>query len=215
VAVTDGIAVLSGCAQAAAYAYYVHLAVRGSTWPNPMSWLMFAYGTALVVLIEAHSGATWRELTLPVVCAASSVAIAIMAWRKRGAAASLTKIDWLVFRADIALTVAYVIAWLLANSGTLSAGGFAATNVVFLIGVNATTFTSFVPLFLSALRDPKTEHPGPWMLWSFAYLMLLVATALNAKGVGAALLLIYPAINFILHSDVAALVFPEQEKRHG
>ena len=211
--VTDVIAVLSGCAQAAAYAYYVRLAILGATWPNPLSWLMFAYGTVLVVLIETQSGASWRELVLPVVCAACSIVIAVIAWRKSGAGDALTTIDWVVFLADIALTVSYIVAWTLARNGMLDDSQYMNANVALLIGVNATTFTSFVPLFKSTLRNPKTEHPGPWIVWSLAYFLLLVTTALNANGAWSGLL-IYPAINFILHSDVAALVFPEREKRH-
>jgi hypothetical protein len=214
VLVTDAIAVLAGCAQAAAYGYYVRLAVSGTISPNPMSWLMFAYGTALVVIIETQSGASWHELLLPMVCAASSIGIAIMAWRQRDAATTLSTFDWTVFTADLTITVLYLMMWSATMRGELDSQQFALANAALLIGVNVTTVTSFLPLLKSALRDPTTEHPGPWVLWSFAYLMLLVATALNAKGPESALLLLYPALNFILHTDVAALVLPEKRTRH-
>jgi hypothetical protein len=214
VVVQDFIAVLSGCAQAGAYAYYVALALRGTTWPNPMSWLMFAYGTTLVVVIETQAGANWHELLLPTVCAVCSIGIAVLAWHKGDAAARATATDWWTLRADVALTVGYAAVWAFSVYGALSVHQLAIANALFLIGVNATTFTSFLPLFMSALRDPSTEHPGPWILWSFAYLLLLIATAMNPAGLQSALLLIYPAINFILHTNVAALVLPERTARH-
>jgi hypothetical protein len=213
VATTDVIAVLAGCTQAAAYAYYVALALRGTTWPHPMSWLMFAYGTSLVVLIEAQAGAGWRELMLPVICAACSTGVALLAWRMNGSTAALTKYDWWTFRADMVLTIGYVAVWILTQSGKLSPDTLAAANVVFLLAVNATTLTSFLPLFLATFRDPSNEHPGPWVLWSAAYLMLLVATAMSAAGPAGALLLIYPAINFVLHTNVAALALPRRAVR--
>lgn len=212
-ATIDGLAALSGCAQAAGYLYYLRLSLRGDTWPNPMSWLMFAYGTALVVLIEAGAGATWRELLLPLVCTASSMVTAVVAWRKAGAVAQLTPFDWWVFRVDLALTIGYFAAKALAHAGVLSSDELGAANIAFLIGVNATTLTAFLPLLSSVMRNPESEHPGPWIIWSLAYLTLLATTALNASGVTGALLLIYPAMNFILHTDVAALAAPTGGRR--
>lgn len=209
---TDIIAVLAGCTQAAAYAYYVALALRGTTWPHPMSWLMFAYGTTLVVVIETQAGAGWRELLLPIICAVCSTGVAIIAWRMSASVEALTKYDWWTFRADMVLTIGYVAVWTLTKSGNLSPETLSLANVAFLLAVNATTFTSFLPLFLATFRDPSNEHPGPWIAWSGAYLLLLVATAMSATGPESALLLIYPAINFVLHTNIAALVLPERAK---
>lgn len=211
---SDAIAVFAGFLHGAAYVYYLRLAVRGRTWPNPASWLMFAYGTALILLIESRAGASWRELLLPVVCATSSIFIAVAAWRKSGAATSLTPFDWWAFRADVALTLGYLAVWYAMQSGFIPAEYRFAANVVFLIGVNATTLTSFLPLLMSARRDPLTEHAGPWVMWSLAYLLLIVVTVLHASGPEGLLLLIYPAVNFILHTNVAALVLPSAKVRH-
>ena len=211
---TDAIAILAGCLQAAGYAYYLRLSVRGRTSPNPASWLMFAYGTALVLLIEARAGASWRELFLPLVCSTFSIFTAIAAWRKNGTATSLTAFERWTFRADLALTTGYLAVWNATQIGLVAPQHQVAADVVFLIAVNATTLTSFLPLLRTALRDPSTEHPGPWMLWSCAYLLLVVTTALNATGPESLLLLIYPAMNFILHTDVAAMVLPAARTRH-
>lgn len=211
---SDAIAVFAGCMHGAAYVYYLRLAVRGRTWPNPVSWLMFAYGTALILLIESRAGASWRELLLPLVCATSSIFIAVAAWRKSGTATSLTAFDRWAFRADLALTFAYLAVWYAMLSAFIAPEYRFAANIVFLIGVNATTLTSFLPLLLSARRDPSTEHPGPWVMWSLAYLLLIVVTALDAASPESLLLLIYPAVNFILHTCVAALVLPVSKVHH-
>ncbi len=211
---SDAIAVFAGCLHGAAYVYYLRLAVGGRTWPNPASWLMFAYGTALILLIEFRAGASWRELLLPAVCATSSIFIAVAAWRKSGAVTSLTAFDWWAFRADVALTVGYLAVWYAMQSGFIALEYRFAANIAFLIGVNATTLTSFLPLLISTRRDPTTEHAGPWAMWSLAYLLLIVVTVLDASGPEGLLLLIYPAVNFILHTNVAALVLPTQKVRH-
>ncbi len=211
---SDAIAVFAGCVHGAAYVYYLRLAVRGRTWPNPASWLMFAYGTALILLIESRAGASWHELLLPLVCATSSIFIAVAAWRKSGAATLLTPFDWWAFRADVALTVAYLAVWYAMQSGFIAAEYRLGANVIFLVGVNATTLTSFLPLLMSVRRDPSTEHPGPWAMWSLAYLLLIVVTVLDKSGPEGLLLLIYPAVNFILHTNVAALVLPTAKVHH-
>jgi hypothetical protein len=51
-------------------------------------------------------------------------------------------------------------------------------------------------------------------MWSLAYLLLIVVTVLDASGPEGLLLLIYPAVNFILHTNVAALVLPPAKVRH-
>ena len=175
---------------------------------------MFAYGTSLVVFIEAQAGAGWHELLLPIICAACSTGVAALAWRMSSSGEALTKHDWWTFRADMVLTIGYVTVWTLTQSGKLSPDTLAAANVLFLLAVNATTFTSFLPLFLTTFRDPSNEHPGPWVMWSAAYLMLLIATAMSATGPAGALLLVYPAVNFVLHTNIAALVLPQRANRH-
>ena len=210
----DTVAILSGCFQAGGYMYYLILARRGDIEPNPASWLMFAYGTGLLVVIEADIGAGWRELLLPSVCAASSVVVAAIAWRNRRSVSAMTMFDLWAFWADLALTVAYYLVWMLGRTGHLDAGDRAAAVLVVLVCSVGTTLTSFIPLVRSTIRDPSTEHAGPWAVWSIAYLFLLATTVLDQPGAIGAALLIYPAVNLVLHGAMTILAFPKAGARH-
>ena len=137
--------------------------------PNPISWLMFAYGTTFLVMIEAGLGATWRELMLPVFCAISSIAVAVLAWRNRKGVVSLTMYDWWTFRIDVMLTIAYIALWTLLWSGVIGADYRDTVLAALLAGISATTLTAFMPLIRSAFRNPASEHPAPWFVWSIAY----------------------------------------------
>ncbi len=181
--------------------------------PNPISWLMFAYGTTFLVMIEAGLGATWRELMLPVFCAISSIAVAVLAWRNRKGVVSLTMYDWWTFRIDVMLTIAYIALWTLLWSGVIGADYRDTVLAALLAGISATTLTAFMPLIRSAFRNPASEHPAPWFVWSIAYAALLLTTVLDLPETNAAPLLVYPAISFSLHALVAILAVPGMEVR--
>jgi len=210
----DAIAVLSGCFQAGGYLYYLMLARRGDIEPNPASWLMFAYGTGLIVVIEADIGAGWRELLLPAVCALSSIVVAAIAWRNRKAVMALSMSDLWTFWADLALTVGYVSVWLLERAGHIGAGQRSAASILILGCALATTLTSFMPILRSTIRNRSSEHVGPWLVWSAAYALLLVATAFHPDAYVSAALLLYPAMNLVLHGTMVYLSYPKAGPRH-
>jgi hypothetical protein len=210
----DTLAILSGCFHAGGYIYYLVLSRRGIIEPNPASWLMFAYGTGLLVVIEADVGAGWHELLLPVICALSSVLIALIAWRNQKSVLSLTVFDLWTFWADLALTAAYFTVWMMARAGYVSADERAVATLVFLACSIATTLTSFMPLLKSTARDPATERAGPWLVWSSAYFLLLLTTALHQSPGTSIGLMLYPAVNLLLHATMAYLSFPKAGARH-
>jgi SET domain len=184
--------------QVAGYLLYIRQFRRSSIRPNAASWLMFAYGTTLLVLLEAVNGATWSVMALPAVCAAMSVGVAYLCF-KPGATDPVEPSEKLVFGADVLLSIAFV----------LMVTGIAfqeAPKPVFLILGNITTFTAFLPILISTWKAPEREHPAAWTVWSIAYLLLFVATLWVDRGANPSLL-IYPTLSVLLHASIAAMAF--------
>lgn len=193
---------VAGALQAAGYGLYLRHALRAETRPNPASWLMFAYGTGLVVLLEGVSGGAWPVLLLPAICAVSSIVVAAQSLRHGANLRDLDRADLIAFGLDVAITVAYLATWTAQARGLVDPRSFGAVNGLLLAGAAGTSITSFVPILRSTYRAPEYERPGPWIIWTGAYGTLGLVTLLSSASV---ILLIYPGINLLLHALVAAL----------
>jgi hypothetical protein len=186
---------LAAGAQIAAYLVYIRLFVSGKIRPNAVSWLMFAYGTALMVFLESRNDAAWFELALPTACAAMSVIVAVLCLR-RNATEPVDLVEKVTFGADLALSIAYLLVALFVRAHSKYA-------VAFLIAGNITTFTSFAPMVRSTWKSPQREQPLPWLMWTFAY-GLLFASTLTSEGFRSPELLLYPGLCVVLHGLIAA-----------
>ena len=98
------LAILAALLQALGYVLYARLFLKKVIRPNAASSFMFAYGTALLVLLEYGDGASWPMLALPATCAFMSVVIALLCLRK-GATEPVDKVEATAFSADVWLTV--------------------------------------------------------------------------------------------------------------
>lgn len=196
-------AIAAAVFQLLGYVAYISFVRRGVLEANPLSWLMFAYGTTILALLEYGAGATFFELLLPVVCAASSVVVAILcaaAFRRH----PLSPVDWIVFAIDVILTILYVALTVAKAQGVLSFNDRVAV-VGLLIASNFTTLTAFIPLLRSTYARPGGERVLPWMLWTTAYSALLLVTIAHGAAEERLVLLLYPASNAVLHLSVALL----------
>ncbi len=199
----EALAIASAGIHVLGYATYISLVRRGAIEANPLSWLMFAYGTGLLTFLEYESGASWRELLLPIACSVSSIVVAglcVRATRVHELAFS----DLAAFAIDLALTGAYVGLWFLERQGmgdALAGAGI----VALLVCANATTLASFVPLLRSTFTHPERERIFPWLLWTLAYGLLFAVTAQDGTSTNQLALLLYPGLNALLHFSVALL----------
>lgn len=191
---------LAGALQALGYVLYIRQVLRHEIEPNPATWLMFAYGTGLLGVLEFSRGAGPGLLILPATCAAFSVVVAAICWKRGTLRWPKEWQDQFAFGTDIALTLCYVGAWALAGSGILDESERGSANLAFLICSNLTTITSFSPLLRGARHK---ESPVPWMVWAYAYTILAVVT-FSEYGLWTELM-IYPVLNAALHARVAWL----------
>lgn len=198
-------AFFSAILHVAGYGFYLRSTLRRKIDPNPMSWLMFAYGTSLIVVLESAAGASWRELALPVVCATASVAV-VGICRLRGTLRwPSDRLELFSFGADVAITIAYVACWALGPVGILSQTEMAVAVLTFLILSNATVITSFAPIVISTWRDPTHESWVPWTVWTLAYATLTFVTFIEEGTGGNLLLYLYPLSGVLAHSLIAIL----------
>jgi hypothetical protein len=206
------LAIASGVTHFAAYLAYAIGVMRKEIEGNPLTWLMFMYGTCLMTVLEFSAHAPWTELVLPTTCAISSVLIAAMVM-KPGAWRGLKPIDFLAFATDIVLTIAYVAAWLATRGGDLTPAQMTTWLGVFLVTANASTAVQFAPILRSTWAQPQSERVLPWLLWTCAYAILLAVTLLETPGNFA--LIVYPLTAVVLHALMVSCCLLGARRRYS
>ena len=209
VEVIPTLAIMAGALQAVGYAIYIWQALRAKLIPNATSWLMFAYGTALLTILEADLDAPWQLLVLPAVCSICAILVSVVCRLRQGRwGLPEQRLDWVAFGADLGLTAIYVAGLLLAGSGLVDAAFERPLAVAVLAATTASTVVAFVPLLRSVWRDPGSEHWLPWTVWSAAYATLLLVTLLAGADSSPSLLL-YPTVCLLTHGLVALCALRE------
>lgn len=187
--------------QVAGYSLYIRHFLRQSIRPNAASFLMFSYGTWLLVFLEWRNDAGWAVLALPMACGFMGFVVALMCLR-RNATEPVDRFEAAAFSADLWLTLIY--AWFALGMG--NADGIA---VPLLIAANVTTVTCFIPVVRSTWQAPYRERPGPWLVWTSAYAVLAGVTFASG-GLSNPVLLLYPILSCLLHGAVALLSLRER-----
>lgn len=188
--------------QVAGYAFYSSKILTRDIRPNAISWLMFAYGTTLLLVVEWDRDASFALLALPAACALSSIVVAFYALRNADTWWPEHPLERFSFGLDVFLTIVYVSTWVLLVSDIIIEEQKNFAEMLILIFFNIGIFTSFFPLLRQVYYHPASEHTAPWVVWTVAYLALSAATIVEA-GIFTVLLL-YPAINVGVHGFIAA-----------
>lgn len=186
------LALLSGAFQILGHARYLRHVGRGEVTPNAATWVMYAYGSAAIALLELGAGATRQELVLPAICALVSTAIAMGAARQSFGRLQLDQLDRTVFAVDLLLTTSYVLLLGGHELHLVSTNTLNRMDIVVLTALNLTDVTSSIPIVRTTLRDPATERPGPWLAWGISYALLFLLTALQSS---VSILLLFPAMS--------------------
>lgn len=193
-------AILSGLFQALGYLVYIQKSLRKEIEPNPSTWLMFAYGTATLTVLEWDRNASWDLLILPIVCSILSLRIAFICFRHGKIRMPEHWMDRAAFGIDLLLTAAYIWVWWSAQSSVITETTRDTLVLAFLLCSNASTIVSFIPLLRDARENPEHEHPLPWLIWTTAYCMLGYVTWLQHGWWHE--FMVYPASNAFLHGLV-------------
>ena len=207
--------IIAAILQVLGYLYYFKFIRSGHIDPNPVTWFMLAYGTALLTVLEWDAEASWAVLALPAACSICTLGVAFWCWQK---ARELDNTRWwpkdwwpedrndqLSFISDVVITIGYVGCWYLAFSVMLSDEWKLLFVLGFLWLANISTIPAMIPLLRETRTHPQKEHSTPWVVWTWAYVFLTATTLLDeheSLSVFAALLA-YPVINVVLHALVA------------
>ncbi len=198
------------------YLTYVLFTLTGRIVPNTWSWLMFAYGTSLLTLLEWRMGAPLELLFLPAICAILSIAVFGIRMITASYAEEGNWADFIVgalaLVVDIIITVYYLWIGDQLVSGDLSQAQRDEYLFWFLIATNATALTAFSPLIWDMFTGKGQEASLPWILWTLAFGSLTYTTI--AEGYLISTLIIYPALNTVLHAVVAYQSVRRQQINH-
>ncbi len=197
------LAVISGLLQALGYLVYITKSLRHETEPNPTTWLMFAYGTMFLTVLELDRNASLAVLVLPITCATLSLVVAGLCWMR--GTLKLPEDGWgrASLGTDIVLTIGYVSVMLASFTSLVTDEQRTMLALVFLVLTNTSTAVSFVPIFKSTWDKPEDEHPLAWTVWTMAYATLGAVTLLEEGDLNE--FMIYPVSCALLHGIVGLL----------
>ena len=193
---------------------YIVYMLKTDITPEPLSWFMWGSTTWIIAIIEADTmiqvHQEWQFvpfgqrslLVLPILCGCMSAIIAFRCW-KRG------KISWpREFQNKLALTLSfsivciYILGWLFLRMEVIEHGTREYFAIILLVLLSLVTITEFSPIVRNTVKNPGDEKSIPWIIWTVAYLLLLIATGWET---GFSYLLVYPMINILLHSSMGWL----------
>lgn len=205
--------ILAALLQTLGYLAYGWKVLRKDIEPNATSWLMFAYGTTLLTIVEWDRDATLPILILPSVCAVLSICIAFYCLSK------MRKMWWpehllerFSFTLDISLTILYIFTWILVDKSIITDAHKGVAEVLILVCWNVGVFTAFFPLLRQVYHHPRSEHPLPWIIWTIAYAILAYITSLEV-GLFSELML-YPLSHCGVHAAIALHTAFWRHKHH-
>lgn len=193
-------AIVSGLLQALGYFVYVRMSLKHEIEPNPTTWFMFSYGTFILLVLESNLQASWTLLVLPVVCTVLAVVVAFICLKRGTLHWPKESIERFSLGTDVLLTVAYVSVWYASSEHLVSEEHRHLLLIAFLVLTNLSTIVEFTPLVRGAWKNPRAEHPLPWIIWAGAYATLGYVTYIESGWESE--FMIYPAINTVLHGVV-------------
>ena len=193
--------VFAALLQVAGYTFYGSKVLRGDIKPNPTSWLMFAYGTTFLLIVEWDRDASLALLLLPAACALSSIVVALYTLRDTHIWWPRHPLERLSFGLDVLLTVIYLLTWLFLVNGVIVEAQKDWADILILTCWNIGIFTAFFPLLRQVYHHPGTEHAMPWLVWTCAYFVLTMATLFEVGGFNE--LALYPLSSMFVHGFIA------------
>lgn len=199
-AATLGLA--AGALQIVAYIIYVLQVVRSECRPNGLTWIMWSYGTLVLLFIERDVGAPVSILILPAVCAVCSLFVAAYAFA-RGAYIAPDRQDWAVLGLDVLILTAYI-----AIAG--SAAPDADQSMVFVLLTGTTTLTSSWPILRTTFLEPGHERPAAWFVWCAAYAAMGAAMILEGLSWQYG---VYPVLSLAIHMAIGVFALNRRETR--
>lgn len=160
-AITVG--VLAGIVQLVGYWFYNRSLSRKEINPNATSWLIWSLGGFIALFLYRDLANDWVKEFLPFVCATAAIATFVH-MMVRGSFQKPDRLD-----IEMLLLDAAVVAFWISSKNPFS------SNMLLELDI----WISFLPILRSTWKNPRTEDPKPWLVWSMAYLLLAIVVLLR------------------------------------
>lgn len=177
-----------------AYVLYSVQTKLGYSKPNIATWSIWTFLATLnafsyremsgdaIVALQFFTGSVACTLTF-----VYAMIIGKFSWPKQS--------DWWCF----ALGLLAMLVWWIFRSAT-------GANMIILVAA----LVSFIPTYMGVARDPFRETPGPWVLWTFAFLVTTINVVLREDKLVA---LVMPTVLLVAHAGIAVLSTKERKAR--
>lgn len=206
---------LSATIQLLGYIFYIKKTNRSDISPNPTTWLIFAFDTAILVFLEAIAGASIALLLLPFICSFFAMYIAWLVRKSGRLQWPTSKIDSYILISSIFIAIIYTTLFFISEFGFITNSTLLIVSYGFLILSNVNTYVAFIPLLREVYITPEHEHAGPWTVWTVSYSLLTIVTYLEVGFSRDGLILyVYPISCLILHTLVAWLARDSRKIRN-
>ena len=181
--------------QLVSYTTYVRLVITGGCVPNGVSWLMWSYGTGVVVFVQADLGTPLSVMGASVLCLVCAIFVTVRAFAAHERLPP-ARHDWLIVGTDAFILMGY----LACIHGLLPLSSESAVNFVLLPAISSVLST--VPVIRTTYQDSRRERAGPWLLSALGDAFL--AAAAVAEGLDWQYL-VYPLVALSTQLPVAVL----------
>lgn len=188
-AITITLGALSAAMHLLAFWLYYRQMLLGTSRPKAASWLLWPVLTVLNCVIYLLSTGDWVKSLLPLASSAACLVIVAVALRRK----NLDKPrlwEMIVMMAAIDIAVLY---------GVFNSAVYA--NLL----IQTCVTISFIPTFAGVWKDPHSERPLPWFIWSAAYILTLAVVILRWHRQPGDL--IYPINCLVLHAMVGVFTY--------
>ncbi len=197
---------IAGVIQLFGYMYYIQKTQSNDISPNPTTWIIFAFDTVLLTILEAVAGATLAILFLPIMCSLGALYVAWLIRKSGRLQWPIDKTDNHILKIGIFIAITYAIIFILWHFNIIPVSFLYLTGIIFLILSNTNTFVAFIPIIRDVYKNPLHEHAGPWTIWTVAYGLLTIVTYQEVGFIPSGLIFyLYPVSCVILHGIIAYL----------
>lgn len=185
---------LSGMIQFLGYIVYGTLVFRKYIKANTGSWMIWAFGNLLVCFTYMENTESIYQEVLPFVCSISCLVLVVvfLFFKKFN---KPTWYEYLFFGVDFLISIYWFF-----------------NREVYIVHIifDLSAVISFIPIYIEIYNDPTTEKKEPWLIWSFAYFLLIIISLIEKAEL---VTFLYPISYFILHIIIVYILNSRNKKR--
>lgn len=179
-------AVISGVLQLLGYLIYDWAIFSGDIKPNASSWFLWAFGSGIATWSYLKLSQDLIKTILPLVCSVACVVTFFFA----------------LFNGSFSVPDRYDMFILLMTLGIIVFYSFTKERGYTNLLIQIETVFSFIPIIKGAHLNPEGEEVLPWLVWSFAYLLMGLTVLMRYEKWWD---LMYP-VNYFILCGVTVLV---------